>query len=102
MKKILTLASLVSVLFSNAQDSTRKKSGGYDPENLFVGGSISLSLGGYQNGFLIGLNPYIGYKFLSFMDAGVVINYQHYSEKDFYDNKYRSNTFGGGVFTRIY
>ena len=103
MKKILTIALLLSFAFAHAQKKSAQDSAkGYDPTNLFIGGSLSLSLGGYQNGFLFGINPFVGYTLAKWVDAGVVVNYQYYTQKDQFNNKYRSNTIGGGVFTRIY
>ncbi len=105
MKKILASLLLLTCLNGFGQDEEFSDSTkGYDPTNLFLGGSLSLSLGGYQNGFLGGINPFIGYTFKKWIDAGFVVNFQYYSARDqsFSNVKYRSTTYGAGVFTRIY
>lgn len=104
MKNILTIILLFSAInvFAQEEDDAAGKGNGFDPTNLFIGGSLSVSLGGYQSGFLGGINPFIGYTFKKWIDGGVVVNFQYYSAKDEYEIKYRSTTYGAGFFTRIY
>ena len=105
MKQGLLLALLVmSIGLLQAQDDGEKeeKSGGFKKENLFSGGSISLSLSNYF--FLVGANPVLGYRLADWVDAGVVINYQYSSYRHYYnpDDKLRQSIYGGGVFSRLY
>jgi hypothetical protein len=106
MKKILVaLCFFTTTYAATAQEDSARASRpqkGYEDAELFVGGSLTLSLGGYGSGFLIGVNPYFGYSFTRWLDAGIAVNYQHFSQRDEFDNRYRSNTIGGGIFTRIY
>ena len=72
-------------------------------EHLMVGGG--LSLGFYSGEFLIGTNPYVAYAFTNWLDAGVAINFQYYSESPeaTYDNSsYHNTLLGAGVFARVY
>ena len=86
MKKIITLV-LISLNFNCfAQDEDVP--GGYDPTNWFTGGSVSISLGGYDRVFLAGLNPHFGYTIARWIDAAVVANFQYSSAKDEFNNKY--------------
>ncbi len=102
MKKSI-LAITIAFLLSNASaqyDEPENK--GFKKENLFTGGSISLSF--FNNTFLIGGNPVFGYKIANFMDAGVLVNYQYTSIRDYkvFDDRLRQSIYGGGVFTRLY
>src|ERR1700712_4642207 len=100
MKKIITLV-LISLNFNCfAQDEDVP--GGYDPTNWFTGGSVSISVGGYDHVFLAGLNPHFGYTIARWIDAAVVANFQYSTARDEFNNKYRSTTVGLGLFTRIY
>ena len=85
---------------SMAQDTSSKKS--YNPENWFIGGSVSFSLGGYNNTFVAGLHPHYGYTLASWLDAAVVVNFEYSSAHDAYNNKYHNTTYGLGVFGRIF
>lgn len=101
MKKQLLMAVMLgSFLCSQAQDSTEQR--GFKKENLFTGGSLSLSFG--NNSFQAGVNPMIGYNLTKWIDAGIVVNYLYTSYRDYLyvDDKLRQSLYGGGVFTRIY
>lgn len=102
MKKILLLSLLFISAVSFAQDEKEKKKG-YDPTNVFTGGSVSFSLsGGYYRSFLAGIHPHFGYTFAKWIDAAGVVNFEYYSQRDEFNNKYHNTTYGIGAFTRIY
>jgi hypothetical protein len=102
MKKILLTIALVcagAVVFAQA-DSTKKH--GFQKQNLFTGGSVSLGFGtGY---FLGGINPVLGYRITPWLDGGVAINYTYTQQKElqYLGDKARQSIYGGGVFTRIF
>jgi hypothetical protein len=75
---------------------------GFKKENLFSGGSISLSF--FNNTFLIGANPVFGYRLANWVDGGVVANFQWSSMRDYreIDDRLRQTIYGGGLFTRLY
>lgn len=102
MKKTGMLAVLLLCLVAaHAQyEETEKK--GFQKENLFTGGSISLSF--FNGTFIIGGNPVFGYRLANWVDAGVVVNYQYTGIRDYFTSgdKLKQNIFGGGVFTRLY
>lgn len=100
MKKSIILIFTFLTFSSFAQEQNTP--GGYDPSNWFTGGSISLSIGGYDRGFLAGLNPHFGYTFARWIDAALAANFQYSTARDEFSNKYRSTTYGLGIFTRIY
>ncbi len=99
MKKGLLLLAFFGYLSSHAQDEEEK---GFRKENLFTGGSISLGFS--SNSFQIGGNPMFGYSFTHWLDAGLVVNYNYASFRDWrvFDDKLRQSTYGAGVFTRLY
>lgn len=98
----LTLLLCSTALFSMAQDKKEEEeTGGFKKENLFTGGSLSLSFG--NNTFLAGVNPVLGYSITKWLDAGIAVNYIYTSQRDDQSTaKFRQNLYGGGVFTRIF
>jgi hypothetical protein len=102
MKKTVAVIFLFCNVFCFGQDEDSKK--GLDPTDFFTGGSVSFGLGfgNYNKTFLAGINPHFGYTIAKWIDAGVAVNFQYYTARDIYDDKYRSTTYGPGVFTRIY
>jgi hypothetical protein len=79
-------------------------------QHFMVGGALSLSF--FSGEFLIGANPYVGYALTNWLDAGVAVNFQYYSEtasaiayNNPYSNpsgSYHNTLLGGGVFARVY
>lgn len=104
MKKLIAVIFLFCNVYCFAQDEDSETQKGFDATNLFTGGSVTfgLGLGSYNKFFLAGLNPHFGYTFAKWIDAAFVVNLQYYSAKDIYNYKYRSTTYGPGIFTRIY
>jgi hypothetical protein len=100
---ILAACSFLIITGCFAQDETEKQKG-YDPTNWFTGGSISLGYGGGSSysTFNIGLHPHFGYTLAKWIDIGTVANFEYQSQKDYYNNKYRTTIYGLGAFTRIF
>lgn len=106
MIKKITITGLCTLLLSSAvlaqyrdEDGEEK---GFKKENLFTGGSVTVSF--FNGQTVLGALPHFGYKIADWLDAGISINYQYAGARDIYqfDDKVRQNTFGPGVFTRIY
>lgn len=102
MKKLLPILFLSCNLCAFSQDEEEEIPKGYDPTNFFTGGSLSINLGGYNNTFLIGLNPHFGYTLAKWIDIATIVNFQYSSARDNFNNRYRNTTYGAGLFTRIY
>ena len=104
MKKLVTIIFFFFNIYCFAQRDDSTAHNGFDATNLFTGGSVSFGLGfgSYNKTFLAGINPHFGYTFAKWIDAAIVINFQYYSAKGIYDDRYRSTTYGPGFFTRIY
>ncbi|MCR6719087.1 MAG: hypothetical protein NVV59_02105 [Chitinophagaceae bacterium] len=97
-----TLSLAVACLLSISVFAQDFESKGFKKENLFTGGS--LSVGFSNNSFQIGGNPMFGYSIAPWLDAGVVVNYNYASFRDWYiyDDKMRQSTYGAGAFTRLF
>ncbi len=103
MKKItLVIAACLAFSFLHAQDEEQEIKKGFKKENLFTGGSVSLSF--FNNTFLIGVNPVLGYSLTKWADVGIAINYTYTSFRDYqqFDDRLRQSVYGGGVFTRLF
>jgi hypothetical protein len=100
MKKFLvTILAAFVALCSFAQQNDDKERG-WKRENLFIGTGINL---GFFNGFVIGLNPEVGYSLNKVIDAGVSTNFSYISQNDLYSpTTYRQTVVGGGPFVRIW
>lgn len=102
MKRLLCLLLVCLNTYLSSAQSDEKEKRPFQ-ENLFTGGSISLSL--FGNTFLIGGSPVFGYSLTNFMDLGVVANYTYASQRDYngvFNAKLRQSLYGGGGFARIY
>jgi hypothetical protein len=106
MKKLGLLFCFLCFVAASAwaQEEERKeeKEGGFKKENLFTGGSITLSF--FNGQTMLGANPVFGYKLADWADAGVAFNFLYNGSRDYYEfnDKIRQTVFGPGVFARLY
>lgn len=104
MKKLLfvCMALFLATVVVKAQDEEGDDEKGFKKENLFTGGSVTLSF--FNGQTVLGANPMFGYKLASWVDAGITLNYVYTSYRDYlmFDDKIRQTTIGPGVFTRLY
>jgi hypothetical protein len=100
-KSLFFLLMLLTSLFSFAQDREDEgKEKGFKRDQLFIGSGINL---GFFNGFILGLNPEIGYSLNRFVDVGIGTNVNLITQNDPNSpTTYRQWTFGGGPFVRIW
>jgi len=102
MKKCLLviMGCCLAVMTVKAQDEEESK--GFKKENLFTGGSISLSF--FNGQTLLGANPVFGYKLADWADAGIAFNFVYSGARDYrnFDDKIRQTVVGPGVFARLY
>lgn len=110
----MTLRKLTAALFMSAilsspalsqreKEEDEEKQKGFNKENLFTGGSVSLSF--FNNTFLIGASPVFGYSLTNWLDAGIVVNYNYTSYRDYngvINAKLKQYVYGGGGFLRLY
>lgn len=101
MKKFFLLSAgfLLLATILEAQDNEEK---GFKKENLFTGGSITVSF--FNGQTLLGANPIFGYKLSDWVDAGLAFNFLYSGARDYYefDDKIRQTVYGPGVFARLY
>lgn len=81
--------------------------GGFDINNVFVGGGLGLNLG--TGRFGIGVTPEVGYSLADWVDVGMVFNFNYTSIKfqsnaggAWADYKQQNTIFGAGTFLRVY
>lgn len=99
MKKIVLLLSFFSLIISSvfAQEEREK---GFKKEQLFLGTGINL---GFFNGFILGVNPEVGYSLNRFIDVGVATNVNYITQNDMYSAvTYRQFVVGGGPYVRVW
>lgn len=100
MKKNILIILLFSTAstFVNAQDEEEK--GGWKKNHLFIGSGINL---GFSNGFIVGLNPEVGYSISKILDAGIAINFTYVTQRSQQSNySLRYTAIGGGPFIRLW
>ncbi len=104
MKKLFLFVVPVLMAFQALaqEEPAEEEKKGFKKENLFTGGSISLSF--FNNAFLVGANPVFGYSLNRWADAGILGNYTYTSYRDYYyvNDKLRQTIYGGGVFLRLF
>ena len=94
---IMRSVFLMMLLLSNAPAFTQSK---FNREQMFLGSGLNL---GFFNGFIVGLNPEVGYSFNKIIDAGVSINFNYISQNDpNFPITYRQTVYGGGPFLRAW
>lgn len=98
-KSLLFAGLLIMGIMVRAQDD---EEGGFKKENLFTGGSITLSF--FNGQTLLGANPMFGYKLADWADAGLAFNFLYSGARDYlqFDDRIRQTVLGPGVFTRLY
>jgi opacity protein-like surface antigen len=102
MKKLILsfMLSTVVVVGLFAQEEEEEQKGGWKKDHLFIGTSLNL---GFSNGFIIGLNPEIGYSINKFIDAGISTNFNYVTQRyQNVDASLRYMAIGGGPFVRVW
>ena len=95
---ILFVLMLTASVVAAQSDSTKEK--GFLKENLFTGGSVSLSFG--SGTFGGGISPVFGYSVTSWLDAGIALNYFYISQRYNSVIKLRQSTYGAGPIVRVF
>ncbi|MEY4150485.1 MAG: hypothetical protein RL555_1089 [Bacteroidota bacterium] len=96
---LLALCYLLHVAAQNPKEAEKQDW----KQNLFTGGTVSL--GFFNNTFLIGANPVFGYSFTNWAELALQVNFSYNSVRDYngiFNNKLRQTTYGAGPFIRIY
>ena len=97
LSKILRLFVVLLVINQVAYAQPKSR---FHKDLLFFGSGLNL---GFFNGFIIGLNPELGYSITPFMDAGVAINFNYVTQNRTSSAAVlRQTVLGGGPFLRIW
>jgi hypothetical protein len=104
MKTIILLFLLPLSFHSFAQRGDEKtgEKKGFKKEKLFTGGSVT---GGFSNyATVLGITPQFGYSLTNWADAGITLNFNYTSQRDYYDfgDKLRQTVYGPGAFVRLF
>ncbi len=100
MKKKLFTLLLLSMAFNAAMAQDEEEKKGFDANRLFLGSGVNL---GFSNGFIIGLNPEIGYSLNKVLDIGIATNLTYVTQRYQSVNiTARYLALGGGPFLRIW
>lgn len=96
MKKI----SSVFLFLLLAKSIWAQENQGFRKENIFIGSGINL---GFFNGFIIGLNPEVGYSVGKILDVGVATNINYFTQNAINQPiTYRQLVLGAGPFVRVW
>lgn len=99
-QKLLVVFFTMFSLAAIAQDENEEEKGGWKPDHLFIGSGINL---GFSNGFIIGLNPEVGYSINKVLDAGIATNFTYITQRSQFSNSsLRYLALGGGPFVRVW
>jgi len=103
-QKILIAYILLTLSISSfaQQNDADEQKGKFKKENIFLGSSLNLGLA--NRSFNLGLNPEIGYSITKWLDAGVALNINYFSQNasEFSSIRLRNFNYGGGSFLRIW
>lgn len=88
--------------FAQQDEEVDERKGKFKRENMFFGSSLNLSLG--NRFFNVGINPELGYSLNKWLDAGVSLNINYFSQNatEFSNTRFRNFNYGGGTFFRIW
>ena len=99
-RSIVLLLSGLITLTAFGQREEEEEKGGWKTNHLFIGSGLNL---GFSNGFIIGLNPEVGYSINRFIDAGIATNLTYVTQRSQFSNSsVRYLALGAGPFVRIW
>lgn len=99
---IPSLLFLMSLSVDAQNNEIDRQKSGFKKENIFLGTGLNLGL--TNRSFNVGLNPEIGYSITSWLDAGVVLNVNYFSQNasEYSSIRLRNFNYGAGTFLRIW
>ena len=97
-KSLFLLLMMMTSLFSFAQyEKEDEKERGFKRDQLFIGTSINV---GFSQGWILGLNPEVGYSLNNFLDVGIGTNFNYITQNFGSGVSYRFLALGGGPYLR--
>lgn len=102
MKKLMTGLLMLAAFAANAQGNERSNDKGSQLYRLFTGGSVNLGFSSYTTN--LGISPQFGYSLTDWADAGVNVNFNYVSQRDYEvgGDKLRQTIIGPGAFVRLF
>ena len=105
MKKIFVVVLMALCINAYSQDEGGEKEDvkkGFKKEKLFTGGSVTASFSSYYT--VLGIAPQFGYSLTDWLDAGVTLNLNYTSQRDYNygADKLRQTVYGPGAFVRLF
>ena len=102
MKKLMTGLLMLAAFAANAQGNERSNDKGSQLYRLFTGGSVNLGFSSYTTN--LGISPQLGYSLTDWADAGVNVNFNYVSQRDYEvgGDKLRQTIIGPGAFVRLF
>lgn len=96
MKKAVVVICLLLVSFHLlAQKDEREK--GFKRDQLYIGTGINV---GFSQGWVLGLNPEIGYSLNNFLDIGIATNINYITQNFGGGTSYKFFAYGAGPYVR--
>lgn len=100
MKRSIVLLMFGLFTLTAIGQREEEEKGGWKTNHLFIGSGLNL---GFSNGFIIGLNPEVGYSINRFIDAGIATNITYVTQRSQFSNSsLRYLAMGAGPFVRIW
>lgn len=100
MKRSIVLLMFGLFTLTAIGQREEEQKGGWKTNHLFIGSGLNL---GFSNGFIIGLNPEVGYSINRFIDAGIATNITYITQRSQFSNSsLRYLAMGAGPFVRIW
>ena len=98
----LLITLTISSFAQQSEEGADYTKGKFKRENIFLGSSLNLALA--NRSFNVGINPEIGYSITKWLDAGVALNINYFSQNasDYSNIRYRNFNYGAGSFLRIW
>lgn len=104
MKKAILILLLPLCFHAKAQsdDEHKDENKGFQKEKLFTGGSANIGFSSYSTN--LGIAPQIGYSLTNWADAGITLNLNYISQRDYSypGDKLRQTVYGPGAFVRLF
>jgi hypothetical protein len=97
MKKLLLFITLLVSSIAVSAQYEEEKERGFKRDRLFIGAGVNV---GFSQGWILGLNPEVGYSLNNFLDAGIATNINYITQNFGQGVRYRFFAVGGGPYVR--
>jgi hypothetical protein len=95
MKGTLIIVAFIICSFTSFAQYAEEK--GFKKENLYIGAGINVN---FFQGWILGVNPEVGYSLTNFLDAGIATNVNYITQNAGNGVSARFFSYGGGPYLR--